>query len=223
MLIFTIIYYRHTSRTCLQLHFLGPFPAQKMPTTAEAESLRHWQGTACSVRWPINSVVMQRNIKVIAKGVANTCWTMQRLGGFWLVVQTRVGWFTVILTCYSSWVTFCASIVARMFQNIFVTSSKIEINLPLESTSYLGFKDFLCSLPSFGGRDALIWLAHDDAVIGGKHHQLVTQILLNFSGCCIHKASGDDPKSTVEQWKPPFSPKDPFFRGDRSMDRWMDR
>lgn len=49
-------------------------------------------GTACSVRWPINSVVTQRNIKVIAKGVANTCWTMQRLGGFWLVVQVFEGW-----------------------------------------------------------------------------------------------------------------------------------
>ena len=47
-------------------------------------------GTACSVRWPINSVVMQRNIKVIAKGVAHTCWTMQRLVGYWLDVPENV-------------------------------------------------------------------------------------------------------------------------------------
>ena len=52
----------------------------------------------------------------------------------------------------------CINKVARKFQNIFVTSSKIEITLPLETEyycNYLGFKDILCSLPSFG-RDALI-------------------------------------------------------------------
>ena len=77
---------------------------------------------------------MQRNIKVIAKGVAHTCWTMQRSrvgwGGYWLIGWVLSvgcadkGWDDddddFILTCCSSWVIFCASIVAMMFKHIFV-------------------------------------------------------------------------------------------------------